>query len=155
MNIFQFISICYCFILSISNTDALDFETAFKDGKFEEITGSNLFLLDPLTTSSKSMYFDPWKNMSYVSKSQFTPSLTFETPNLADDVDFTVGISLVILKFVSIYPTPTNATVRTYIDHKEINSRTIENDVNLPETKILEKHIVKSWDFVDKDDFGF
>merc|ERR1711892_730189 len=135
-------------LLCVYFGDALEFEAAFENGKFEEIKGSKSYFLDPEYIPSKSLYFDQRRNNSSVDTSLSSINLSFKTQNLDEDEDFMVGMSLVFLKFTSIN---SRVIVETFVDgtHYHMHDKHISDHFDLPNTTIEEAHIVRSWDLLD------
>ena len=163
MNIFD--TILTLILLCVYFGDALEFEAAFENGKFEEIKGkktrlmqfaslivfiigSKSYFLDPEYNPSKSLYFDQRRNNSSVDTSLSSINLSFKTQNLDEDEDFMVGMSLVFLKFTSIN---SRVIVETFVDgtHYDKHDKHISDHFDLPNTTIEEAHIVRSWDLLD------
>merc|ERR1711892_460952 len=106
-------------LLCVYFGDALEFEAAFENGKFEEIKGSKSYFLDPEYNPSKSLYFDQRRNNSSV------------------DTSFTSINSRVIVE------TFVDGT------HYDMHDKHISDHFDLPNTTIEEAHIVRSWDLLD------
>ena len=143
---------------------SLDFDSAVKNGRFQEITKDSSFEMNPSSNPSISMYYDLNEKSEYMatenqsSKRKVGASLMFDLDQgrLHDD-DFTIGISVVFLQFSS----PSSGSVRVTIDRdyfghkyndKEVNdshNRTIvyiSHNISLPEERIEERNIIRSYD---------
>ena len=143
---------------------SLDFDSAVKNGRFQEITKDSSFEMNPSSDPSISMYYDRHEKSEYTatenqsSKRKVGASLMFDLDQgrLHDD-DFTIGISVVFLQFSS----PSSGSVRVTIDRdyfghkyndKEVNdshNRTIvyiSHNISLPEERIEERNIIRSYD---------
>ena len=145
---------------------SLDFDSAVKNGRFQEITKDSSFEMNPSSNPSISMYYDINEKSEYMvtenqsSKRKVGASVMFDLDQgrLHDD-DFTIGISVVFLQF----STPSSGSVRVTIDRdyfghkyndKEVNdshNRTIVyicHNISLPEERIEERNIIRSYDQV-------
>ena len=143
---------------------SLDFDSAVKNGRFQEITKDSSFEMNPSSDPSISMYYDLNEKSEYTatenqsSKRKVGASLMFDLDQgrLHDD-DFTIGISVVFLQFSA----PSSGSVRVTIDRdyyghkyndKEVNdshNRTIvyiSHNISLPEERIEERNIIRSYD---------
>ena len=143
---------------------SLDFDSAVKNGRFQEITKDSSFEMNPSSNPSISMYYDLNEKSEYMvtenqsSKRKVGASLMFDLDQgrLHDD-DFTIGISVVFLQFSA----PSSGSVRVTIDrdyygHKhndeEVNdshNKTIvyiSHNISLPEERIEERNIIRSYD---------
>ena len=143
---------------------SLDFDSAVKNGRFQEITKDSSFEMNPSSDPSISMYYDRHEKSEYTatenqsSKRKVGASLMFDLDQgrLHDD-DFTIGISVVFLQFSA----PSRGSVRVTIDRdyfghkyndKEVNdshNRTIvyiSHNISLPEERIEERNIIRSYD---------
>ena len=145
---------------------SLDFDSAVKNGRFQEITKDSSFEMNPSSNPSISMYYDINEKSEYMvtenqsSKRKVGASVMFDLDQgrLHDD-DFTIGISVVFLQF----STPSSGSVRVTIDRdyfghkyndKEFNdshNKTIvyiSHNISLPEERIEERNIIRSYDQV-------
>ena len=143
---------------------SLDFDSAVKNGRFQEITKDSSFDMNPSSDPSISMYYDHDEKSEYMetenqgSEQKVGASLMFDLDQgrLHDD-DFTIGISVVFLQFSA----PSSGSVRVTIDRdyferkyndKVVNdshNRTIvfiSQNISLPEERIEERSIIRSYD---------
>ena len=143
---------------------SLDFDSAVKNGRFQEITKDSSFDMNPSSDPSISMYYDHNEKSEYMetenqgSEQKVGASLMFDLDQgrLHDD-DFTIGISVVFLQFSA----PSSGSVRVTIDRdyferkyndKVVNdshNRTIvfiSQNISLPEERIEERSIIRSYD---------
>ena len=143
---------------------SLDFDSAVKNGRFQEITKDSSFDMNPSSDPSISMYYDHDGKSEYMatgnqsSKQKVGASLMFylDQVRLHDD-DFTIGISVVFLQFSA----PSSGSVRVTIDRdyferkyndKVVNdshNRTIvfiSQNISLPEERIEDRSIIRSYD---------
>ena len=143
---------------------SLDFDSAVKNGRFQEITKDSSFDMNPSSDPSISMYYDHDEKSEYMetenqgSEQKVGASLMFDLDQgrLQDD-DFTIGISVVFLQFSA----PSSGSVRVTIDRdyferkyndKVVNdshNRTIvfiSQNISLPEERIEDRSIIRSYD---------
>ena len=144
---------------------ALDFESAVKDGRFQEITMMDIdFTMNPSTAPSVSLYYDDeakneYSRESHPASSPQSAKIEFDlaAADLDHNDDFTIGISVVFLKFSASFTGSLRITIdRDYYEHKhedeEINdshNKTvvyINQAISLPEEKYEQRSIVRSYD---------
>ena len=146
-------------MLILKQSYSLDFDSAVKNGRFQEIINDSSFSLNPSSDPSISMFYD--QNSEYIAKENQSSrqkvgaSLIFDLDQVElHDDDFTIGVSVVFLQFSS----PSSGSVRVTIDREyyghtySVNhghNRTIvliTQNITLPEERIEERSIVRSYD---------
>ena len=149
-------------MLLLKQSYTLDFDSAVRNGRFQEIIKDSSFTMNPSSEPSISMYYDQNEKTEYIatesqsSRQQVGASLIFDLnqEELHDD-DFTIGISVVFLQFSA----PSSGSVRVTIDRDYYYGRTqnvndshnrtivlITQNITLPEERIEERSIVRSYD---------
>ena len=151
-------------IFLLEQSYSLDFDSAVKNGRFQEITKDSSFDMNPSSDPSISMYYDHDEKSEYMetenqgSEQKVGASLMFDLDQgrLQDD-DFTIGISVVFLQFSA----PSSGSVRVTIDRdyfgrkyndEEVNDSHnrsivyISQNISLPEERIEERNIIRSYD---------
>ena len=150
-------------MLLLKQSYTLDFDSAVRNGRFQEIIKDSSFTMNPSSEPSISMYYDQNEKSEYIatesqsSRQQVGASLIFDLDQeeLHDD-DFTIGISVVFLQFSA----PSSGSVRVTIDRdyyyygcihnvNDSHNRTIvliTQNISLPVERIEERSIVRSYD---------
>ena len=148
-------------MLILKQSYSLDFDSAVKNGRFQEIINDSSFSLNPSSDPSISMFYDQNENSEYTatenqsSRQKVGASLIFDLDQVElHDDDFTIGVSVVFLQFSS----PSSGSVRVTIDREyygqtynvnHSHNRTIvliTQNISLPEDRIEERNIVRSYD---------
>lgn len=148
-------------MLILKQSYSLDFDSAVRNGRFQEIINDSSFSLNPSSDPSISMFYDQSENSEYIatetqsSRQKVGASLSFDLNQVElHDDDFTIGVSVVFLQFSS----PSSGSVRVTIDREyyghtyngnDGHNRTIvliTQNISLPEERIEERNIVRSYD---------
>ena len=151
-------------ICILKQSYTLDFDSAVKNGRFQEITKDSSFTMNPSSDPSVSMYYDHHEESDNVAKENQSSrqnagaSLIFDLNQMElHDDDFTIGLSVVFLKFDA----PSRGSVRvtvdreyygqTYKDEEISNSHNktivhITQNIPLPDERIEENNIIRSYD---------